>query len=652
VTVLGGLAGWLLCASVARSAPPIPGDLLKFRPTLPGVEYDIPPDAAAVAACRLENVLNAQKRPIGYALRDGQGKLLRRFVDSDGNGRMDQWSYYQDGFEVYRESDLDGDTTLDESRWLNSGGTRIAVVQKGKVAKWKQISAEEASKVFVQGVVAAMDNGDLSLLETVMATPAELAAAGVPKDVVDKVAAAAEARAEKVDALLKMLVGWNRQTVWNRFDGTYPHLIPADPASGLEKDLTVYENAMIFPGSAAAQSNASAAPPKVAFIQIPDVIKLDATWKFVELPRAIDPDKPVVASVTGVRAMLFDRANNVEPRDEAMDAALRALADYDAKNSALLQSGDHRDLARYHVGRVPLLRTVINSCKSAEDQLNYNKQCIDSLVAALRTGYYPEGRKVLEALVDKGGKVGSYSAYSLIGAEFAMKNNEPGANVLANQKKWMTDLQDFLGKFAQSDEAPEVLLQLASANEFNAEEAAAREQYAKVVEAYPGTEASKKAAGSLRRLDLVDKVISLKGPGLQNETIDAAQFAGKTLLIVFWASWADPVKRDLPDLVKVYEKYRGRGLELIGVNLDNERADLDAYLKTNALAWPQIFESGGMESRLAVEYGIISLPTMFLVDARGKVVNRNLRTSAEVDRQLEKLLAQKQAGGVALDRRD
>jgi thiol-disulfide isomerase/thioredoxin len=224
--------------------------------------------------------------------------------------------------------------------------------------------------------------------------------------------------------------------------------------------------------------------------------------------------------------------------------------------------------------------------------------------------------------------------------------------VLANQKKWMADLQDFLGKFAQSDEAPEVLLQLASANEFNAEEAAAREQYAKVVESYPGTEASKKAAGSLRRLDLVDKVISLKGPGLQNETIDAAQFAGKTLLIVFWASWADPVKRDLPDLVRVYEKYRGRGLELVGVNLDNERADLDAYLKANPLGWPQIFESGGMESRLAIEYGIISLPTMFLVDAHGKVVNRNLRTSAEVDRQLEKLLAQKQAGGVALERRE
>src|SRR5205823_12594172 len=134
-------------------------------------------------------------------------------------------------------------------------------------------------------------------------------------------------------------------------------------------------------------------------------------------------------------------------------------------------------------------------------QLSYNKQAVDSLVAALRSGFYPQGRKVLDAFVDKGGKLGSYAAYSLIGAEFAMENEQPGANVLANQKNWMADLENFLAKFPQADEAPDVLLQLAIANEFNADEDPARKQYAKVIQDYPGTEAAKKAAGSLRRLD-------------------------------------------------------------------------------------------------------------------------------------------------------
>ena len=130
-----------------------PKDLLKFRPTQTGVDYDTPADAAAIDACKVELVTDGQKRTVGYALRDGQGKLLRRFVITNGGKYLNQWSYYQDGFEVYRENDLDGDRSLDECRWLNAGGTRVAVVKGGKIVGWKRLSAEEASKVLVQALV-------------------------------------------------------------------------------------------------------------------------------------------------------------------------------------------------------------------------------------------------------------------------------------------------------------------------------------------------------------------------------------------------------------------------------------------------------------------------------------------------------------------
>jgi thiol-disulfide isomerase/thioredoxin len=118
---------------------------------------------------------------------------------------------------------------------------------------------------------------------------------------------------------------------------------------------------------------------------------------------------------------------------------------------------------------------------------------------------------------------------------------------------------------------------------------------------------------------------------------------GKAVLIVFWASWASQVVADVPGLINLYEKYQARGFEIIGVNVDNDRADLDLFLKKYKLAWPQIYEPGGMDSRLAIDYGIISLPTMFLVDAQGKVVNCKPRV-AELEKQLEKLLPEKQAG--------
>ncbi|MHB1562242.1 MAG: hypothetical protein ACYC61_32755, partial [Isosphaeraceae bacterium] len=374
LVVVGAWAG----SAHAQGKGYAPRDLLALNPKLAGVDFDTP-TGKAVDACKVE-VVTVQNRRIGYALRDGQGKMLRRFVATRG-AKMDQWSYYQDGFEVYREVDLDGDQALDEARWMNAGGTRIAMVKRGKIVGWKQLSAEESSKVFVQGLVQAMGpGGDTSLLESVMATPDELAAAGLPKEVVDRAAAAAASRGEQVAALAKSLSGWSRQTVWNRFDGTFPHVLPADPAGGLEKDVVVYENAMIFPGLASSQADAAAAPPRIAFLQIPDVIKLGDTWKLIELPRAIDPEKPVVSAVSGLRSMIYNRANNVQPRDEAVDKALQALADYDGKNAQLLQAGSSRERARYYVGRVKFLRDVVAASKSAEDRLIYDKQVVDSVV--------------------------------------------------------------------------------------------------------------------------------------------------------------------------------------------------------------------------------------------------------------------------------
>src|SRR5262249_36256099 len=136
------------------SAQYTPADLLsKFQPRQRGVEYDTPADKAAIDACTVETVSQG-KKSVGFALRDGQGKLLRRFIDTNGvetkrkgetkpYPHLDQWSYYLDGFEVYRENDLDEDGALDECRWLNAGGTRIARLKAGQIAEWKRISAEE-----------------------------------------------------------------------------------------------------------------------------------------------------------------------------------------------------------------------------------------------------------------------------------------------------------------------------------------------------------------------------------------------------------------------------------------------------------------------------------------------------------------------------
>lgn len=649
---VGCWVGLLALGAAAHAQAATAKQMLAYQPTLPGVDYDRVPEQA-VDGCKVE-VVSIGNRAAGWALRDSQGKMLRRFVDGNNKGRMDQWSYYQDGFEVYREIDLDGDMSPDECRWLNAGGTRIASVARVKGSKtwkvtgWKRLSAEEASKVLVQAIVT----GDQELLETVIAQADELAELGAPKAAIDKVTDAAAKRTESVAALSKSVValGWNSKTVWNRLDGLMPHLIPADPGSGLKQDAVLYENAVVFAGPPIGQAN----PGKFGFLQAPEMIKLGDTWKFVELPHAIDPEKPVVAVEGAFRAGLAGvmeiRGPGGSEDPPAFRDAKAELTKYTSENAHLLTTGKKEDLARYHVNIIKPLNQCVKTAPNDGEKLAFQKEIINNLATAYQTGKYPSGKEVLNKnFVDNGGTLAGLAAYALVSAEFGLRNEDNPGELLANQKKWMDDLKAFIEKYPDCEKVPDAYYSLAAGNEFLAEEEQSRKYYAELRDKFPDTSSGKKAAGALKRLDMVGKPLELKGPGLDKETVDLARYKGKAVLLTFWASWAEPVKRDLPELLKLYEKNKARGFEIVGINLDNDRAELDAFLKANNLPWPEIFEEGGMESRLAVEYGIISLPTMILVDPEGKVANRNIRSAAEVEKQLDKVVAGKRAG-VALGR--
>ncbi|MCY2967845.1 MAG: TlpA disulfide reductase family protein, partial [Planctomycetota bacterium] len=100
-------------------------------------------------------------------------------------------------------------------------------------------------------------------------------------------------------------------------------------------------------------------------------------------------------------------------------------------------------------------------------------------------------------------------------------------------------------------------------------------------------------------------------------------FKGKTLLVVFWDTRSKPAAEDLPALKELYEQHRPKGFEILGVNLDPEAEVVNGFIKQRGIVWPQIHEVGGLESAPARKFGIITLPTMFLVDPDGKVISRS-----------------------------
>src|SRR5207302_6570743 len=139
----GWLASCLLVGSGALSAwaaPPTLAELLSVRPHQEGVPYSTP-SLPEQSSCTRD--LEKGKHSSGWRVRDAQGRTLRLFVDTNGDGHVDVWSYYQDGVEVYREIDATFHGKPDQFRWLNTGGMKWGIDVNGdfKIDAWKIISA-------------------------------------------------------------------------------------------------------------------------------------------------------------------------------------------------------------------------------------------------------------------------------------------------------------------------------------------------------------------------------------------------------------------------------------------------------------------------------------------------------------------------------
>jgi len=112
---------------------------------------------------------------------------------------------------------------------------------------------------------------------------------------------------------------------------------------------------------------------------------------------------------------------------------------------------------------------------------------------------------------------------------------------------------------------------------------------------------------------------------------------GKVVLIDFWASWCGPCRKENPNVVKTYEKYKDAGFTVMSVSLDSDKTKwLDAIQK-DGLIWPNhVSDLGGWQSKVARRYNIGSIPQTFLLDKDGKIIASNLRGAA-LETELQKI---------------
>ena len=123
---------------------------------------------------------------------------------------------------------------------------------------------------------------------------------------------------------------------------------------------------------------------------------------------------------------------------------------------------------------------------------------------------------------------------------------------------------------------------------------------------------------------------------LASETLDLDDYAGKVVVVDFWASWCVPCRRSFPWLNSMHAKYADDGLVVIGVNVDTERADADRFLAEYTPDFRIHFDNGAV---LARAFGVEAMPSSYVIGRDGEIVAQHLGFKVKKQGEYEAVLA-------------
>lgn len=620
-----GIAGTNL--AWAKPGLPSAAQALELAPVQLEVDYS-KPTAAKIEKCTVEMETAGGLKC--YVVRNESGQILRRFADTNGDTKVDTWCYFNDGMEVYRDIDSDGNGKADEYRWLGAAGIRWGLDkdEDSKIDAWKEISAEEVT----EEVVAAIRTNDLARFKRVLLTSDESRALKLTGDRASELDRLLTAAVKDFSSLAQKQKVINAKTSWVSFGGGKPGVVPQFGPT--QENVIVYDNA------AAVVENDG----KHAQIAVGTLIRIGNAWRVIDLPRNLLEDSQATA-LTGFffQAPLAKADETTGPSEAGISPEMQKLvADLEKidKELALAKPAQHPKL---NATRADLVERI-SELATGEDRQTWIRQYAETVSAAVQSGSFPEGSKRLRVLTAQLAKQSGQDDLVVFVGFRALQTDYNQSLAAADGKEseigkirgaWIGGLEKLVTDFGTSAEAAEPMLALGQECELEGKEEQAVKWYGRISTEFPKSPFADKAKGAKRRLEMLGKTFAISGTTLDGKPFTASALAGKVTVIYYWASWYDRLGEDVNALKAMQTKY-GRGLQVVGVNLDSNKEDALKAVKATATPWATLFEPGGFDSRYANDLGVFSLPIVVLLDKQGKVMSRSVNVG-ELDTELKKM---------------